>query len=247
MRPPPRRLPLGAAATEAPAAAAAPAGEGVTLAQWYHEYGEAGTQEAVYRIAQEYTDMTDGVTIEVTWSPGDYNTKLNSALAAGTGPDVYESALNLGKVRAGHVVELDDLFPPEIKADFNEQDLALNSIEGHIYGVRMIIDTGVLYSRKSILDEAGVKPPTTWQELVDAAVALTGGRQKGLFLGNDGGINAAQDVGIWAAGQQWLDATPEVIADPADGGLRLRKGARPQQDRRRCSSVRRLTGGIPRR
>ncbi len=91
---------------------------------------------------------------------------------------------------------LDELFPPEIKADFDEKDLALNTIDGVIYGVRMIIDTGLLYSRKSILEEAGVAHPTTWEELFDAAAALTTGRQKGLFLGNDGGISATQDIGI---------------------------------------------------
>lgn len=206
-------------------AAAEPAAEGVVVTQWYHEYGEAGTQEAVYRIAQEYSDMTDGVTIEVTWSPGDYNTKLNSALAAGTGPDVYESALTLDKVRAGHVVSLDELFPPEIKADFDEKDLALNSIDGVIYGVRMIIDTGLLYSRKSILEEAGIAHPTTWEELFDASAALTTGRQKGLFLGNDGGISSTQDIGPWAAGLSWLNENNEVIFDPAEVGAVYEKVA----------------------
>lgn len=211
-----------AAATKAPAAAeapaAAPAAEEIVLQQWYHEYGEAGTQEAVYRIAEEYSNMTDGVTIEVTWSPGDYATKLNSALAAGTGPDVYESGFNLSMVRAGHVVALDDLFTPEIKADFDEKDLAYMTVDGHIYGVRMIIDTGLLYSRKSVLEEAGIAHPTTWEELVEAAAALTTGRQKGLFLGNDGGISALRDVGPWAAGLSFVDDTPAVAFDPAEVG-----------------------------
>jgi len=211
-----------AEATAAPAEAAAdtpaaaPAGEGVVLTQWYHEYGEAGTQEAVYRIAQEYSDMTDGVTIEVTWSPGDYATKLNSALAAGTGPDVYESSFNLSLVQAGHVVPLDDLFTPEVRADFDEKALSLNTIDGHIYGVYMIIDTGLLYSRKSILDEAGIAHPTTWEELVDATVALNTGRQKGLFLGNDGGIAALDDIGPYAAGLTFVDDTPSISFDPAE-------------------------------
>jgi multiple sugar transport system substrate-binding protein len=50
----------GAPAADAPAEggeAAAPAAEDVILTQWYHEYGEAGTQEAVYRIAEEYSEL----------------------------------------------------------------------------------------------------------------------------------------------------------------------------------------------
>lgn len=77
----------------------APAGDQVVLQQWYHEYGEAGCQEAVYRIADEYSKSQDKIKVEVTWTPGDYAAKLNSALAAGTGPDVYESDLNIDKVR----------------------------------------------------------------------------------------------------------------------------------------------------
>ncbi len=204
---------------------AAPAAESIVLTQWYHEYGEAGTQEAVYRIAEEYSNATDGVTIEVTWSPGDYDTKLNSALAAGTGPDVYESSLNLALVEAGHVIPLDELFTDEIKADFDEKDLALNTIDGKIYGVRMIIDTGLLYSRKSILDEAGIKHPTTWDEMVEAAAALTTGRQKGLFLGNDGGISATQEPGPWAAGLDFIDDQQNIVLDPASFGAVYEKVA----------------------
>ncbi len=208
------------AASEAAAAgseaAPAPAAEGVTLTQWYHEYGEAGTQEAVYRIADEYNNMTDGVTVEVTWSPGDYATKLNSALAAGTGPDVYENQFNISLVEAGHVIPLDELYTPEVKADFDAKDLSYISYQGNIYGVRMIIDTGLLYSRKSILDEAGIQPPTTWDELAAASEALTTGRQKGLFLGNDGGIAALDDIGPWAAGLVLVDDTPSIAFDPAD-------------------------------
>lgn len=198
--------------------AAAPAAEGIVLQQWYHEYGEAGTQEAVYRIAEEYSNMTDGVTIEVTWTPGNYQDKLNPALAAGTGPDVYENQFNLSMVRAGHVIPLNDLYTPEVKADFDEKDLALLTVDDNIYGIRMIIDTGLLYSRNSILEEAGIEHPTTWEELFEASVALTTGRQKGLFLGNDGGIASLWHVGPWAAGLDFLNDTPEIVLDPAAFG-----------------------------
>ena len=52
----------------------------------------------------------------------------------------------------------------------------------------MVDDMGVLYYRKSMLDKAGVKPPTTIDELIAASKALTTKDQKGLFIGNDAGV-----------------------------------------------------------
>ena len=80
------------------AAGGSPAGEEVNLELWWHEYGEAGTHEAALRIAKEYSEATAGVTVESVWNPGDYNQKLDTALAAGQGPDAYEQQANIDKV-----------------------------------------------------------------------------------------------------------------------------------------------------
>ena len=44
-------------------------GSTVTLQQWYHQYGEAGTQQAVEKYAAAYQDAT----VKVQWKPGDYD------------------------------------------------------------------------------------------------------------------------------------------------------------------------------
>jgi multiple sugar transport system substrate-binding protein len=187
----------------------APAADKVVLQQWYHEYGEEGCQEAVYRIADEYNASQDKIKVEVTWAPGDYDAKLNSALAAGTGPDVYESGLNIDRMRNKYVVALDDLYTPEVKADFDDKDLQYNTLEGKVWGVRMIIDTGLMYYRKSMFEEAGVAIPTTFDELVAAGEKLTTGRVKGIFLGNDGG-GIMSDIGAYAAGVNFISANNEL-------------------------------------
>jgi len=58
-------------------------------------------------------------------------------------------------------------------------------VDGKIYQVKMVDDMGVLYYRKSILDKAGVQPPTTIEELIAASQALNAKAQKGLFIGNE--------------------------------------------------------------
>src|SRR5215213_292302 len=200
------------------AASQGPSGTKPTLNQWYHQYGEAGTQQAVTRYAKEYPDAT----VKVQWTPGDYTSKLNAGLLSTSGPDVFESNLNIDQVKSGQVVALDDIIA-DVKSDYTEADIKSSTVDGKIYQIKMVDDMGVLYYRKSILDKAGVKPPTTIDELIAASKALSTKDQKGLFIGNDAGVTPSFGGGsllgpiLWTAGSDFLTddnkpgfTTPEV-------------------------------------
>ncbi len=189
-------------------------GARVTLTQWYHQYGEAGTQQAVLRYAREYTRTHPDVAVEVIWVPGDYGTKLATALLTPGGPDVFEDKLTLPMVGAGQVAPLDDLYPEQQKGDFSPKDLQANSVGGRVYGVKMLDDTGLLYYRKSLLKAAGLEPPGTMDALVAAAQKLTTGGRKGLFVGNDGGISALLTLLPWSAGSDFLVNNRIVFDNP---------------------------------
>lgn len=179
-------------------------GTRITLTQWYHQYGEEGTHEAVLRYAQQYTKAHPDIAVRVEWVPGDYQTKLNTALLVAGGPDVFEKQLAVPMVTAGQVEPLDDLYTPQVRADFLDKDLALNRVEGKIYGIKMVGDTGVLYYRKSLLKQAGLGVPKTFDDVAHAAKALTTKTRKGLFLGNDGGVGALLQILPWSAGSDFL-------------------------------------------
>jgi multiple sugar transport system substrate-binding protein len=197
----------------------------IRLSQWYHEYGEPGTEQAVQKYAQDYMASPEGqgVEIEVVWNKGDYNAVLSAALLTDDGPDVFElNVPTLDQVKQNQIVPLDDLYTPEIKADFNPTNLAAGTIDGKIYYVKMVDDTGALYYKKSLLEEAGISPPTTIDELISATKTLGSGRTKGLFVGNDGGIGALGGLSVYSAGAQFLTEdnkpafnTPEVAASIA--------------------------------
>lgn len=189
-------------------------GKRVTLTQWYHQYGEKGTQEAVHRYADEYMRLHPDIGVRVVWVPGDYGTKLSTALLTRGGPDVFESSLTVPMVTAGEVVSLDDLFTPEIRADFNPKDIAANSVGGKIYGIKMLDDTGLLYYRKSLLQAAGLEPPMTMDALIAVAKKLTTNSRKGLFIGNDGGISSLLNILPWSAGSDFLVNDRIVFDDP---------------------------------
>ena len=197
----------------------------VRLSQWYHQYGEAGTEDAARRYAEQYTTENPGVEIEVVWVPGDYEGQaLPAALLTDEGPDVYESHTSFALVKAGQVEALDDLYTEEVKADFHPNNLMDNTVNGKLYAVKMIDDMGLLYYRKSLLEGAGIAPPQTMDELIAATKALDSGRQKGLFIGNDGGIAALNAIAPWSAGTDFVDpATNKIILDPARAALSFQK------------------------
>ena len=194
-------------------------GDQVTIVQYYHQYGEEGTQQAAKKYADSYSEVNSKVKVDMQWIPGDYEQKLNAALLTEQAPDVFEHGPNAAYVNAGQVVALDDLFPDDIKKDFDPKVIERNSWKGKIYSVQMIVDTGALYCRKSVLDAAGVKPPQTLDELIDAATKLSDNKTKGLFLGNDG-IGGSGDMSIYAGGGALVDQNKVVFnTDRAAEGL----------------------------
>lgn len=186
-------------ATQAPSAG----GAAITLSHWYHQYGEEGTQQAVMRYAEEYHKVKPNVTVNVNWTPGDYGAKLNAALLTAEGPDVFESQINADRVKQGQLATLDDLFTEDLKKDFGSV-IQQMTWQGHIYAVKMINDTAFIYYKKSLLDKAGVKPPTTADELIDVSKKLNQGGVKGLFIGNDG-YGPWWNLGIWSTGETVVD------------------------------------------
>jgi multiple sugar transport system substrate-binding protein len=193
-------------------------GSKVVLTHYYHQYGEKGTQQAVERYAADYMKQNPNVRINIEWIPGDYTTKLNTALVGPNPPDIYEQGnnANVQLVKQGQAVPLDDLFSPADRADFFPNVLAGNTIDGRIYGLKIVTDLGLLYMRKSFLQEAGVQPPQNIAELMAAGQKLTQGQRRGLFLGNDGGIAAMyvllpQSNGVrFLTGNQVTFATPQA-------------------------------------
>ncbi|WP_405750994.1 sugar ABC transporter substrate-binding protein [Streptomyces sp. NBC_01411] len=171
-------------------------GGGPTLQQWYHQYGEAGTEQAVRRYAAAYRKAT----VKIQWRPGNYDQQTAAALLTSSGPDVFEvNGPTLDQIQGGQVTDLTDLFDG-VKDDFNQAVLAPKTYGGKIWGVPQTVDTQLLYYRKSLLKDANVQPPRTLDELVDTAKALTDKKVKGLFLGNDGGAGVLGGTPLYAAG-----------------------------------------------
>lgn len=173
------------------------------LSQWYHTYGEEGVQDAVNRYVEGYADAE----VSIEWIPDPYETTVSSALLTDEGPDVFEygNGPTIDMIQGGQVVPLDGLLG-DAEADFNPTMLARCSYDGHLYAIPQMIDMQLLIYRKSLLEEAGIEPPTTLDDLIAAAATLTNGDTKGLFLGNDGGVGVLAGMPLWSAGADYLTA-----------------------------------------
>jgi multiple sugar transport system substrate-binding protein len=190
------------------------------LNQWYHQYGEAGTQQAVEKYAAAYPDAI----VKVGWKPGDYDQSTAASLLTDVGPDVFEygNGPTIDMIKGGQVVDLTDLLG-DAKSDFNPSILARMTYDNKVYAVPQVVDMQLLVYRKSMLDKAGVTPPQTIDELIAAAKKLTQGNVKGIFLGNDGGAGLMGGPMLWSAGFDYLTQDNQFGFDDPKAGAALGK------------------------
>ena len=110
----------------------------------------------------------------------------------------------------------------------SENVLNLWSYKGKQYGLPPDGNTQLMYWRSDILNKAGVKPPETWDDVIEAAKELTGGDQYGFVCSLQRGI---WDYSVFASilqshgGQVYDPATFKVTLDsePAIKALNVLK------------------------
>ncbi|MEU6371990.1 extracellular solute-binding protein [Streptomyces sp. NPDC046909] len=189
---------------------------GDSLVQYFHAYGEAGTEQAIKRYAKAYKDAN----ITTQWITGNnFEQKLFAALLTKNAPDVFEFHPQIQLIKSGQVADLTDIIEP-VKSDFNQADIASHTVDGKIYGVRMIDDPQFFFYRPSVFEKAKIEVPQTLEELLEAADKLTTSKVKGAFLGND--LTTVQNPLIWSAGADTLtaDNKPAFNTDEVAAGLK---------------------------
>lgn len=143
-------------------------------------YWNQWTQEAevafLEKYIEEYNNSQDKYHVSFLAIPFEEytTTKLASAFATNQAPDVFECspAIINQYLDAGVCEPLDDILTDDIKKDFTDAAFDLLSRDGKIYGIPLDGDLVALYYNKEILKEKGVEPPTTWEELKEAAAKL---------------------------------------------------------------------------
>lgn len=192
----------GRSAAPTTASAGTTSGGRAALAQWYHQYGEEGTQQAVEGYAADYREAE----VTVSWKPGDYDQSTAASLLTDAGPDVFEygNGPTIDMIKGGQVADMTDLFGDTLD-DFTPSLIERMSYDGKIWAIPQVLDMQVLVYRRSLLEQAGIDAPQQMVDLVAAAQELTRDDVTGLFLGNDGGAGLMGGPMLWAAGLDYLE------------------------------------------
>ena len=105
----------------------------------------------------------------------DYYTRLTTALAAGTAPDVIvlHQARLINYVPSGTLLALDEYVSDDMLSDFQSAPLEACRMDGQLYAIPFDVHPIVMYSNKALLEEAGVSEiPQTAEEFLAAAEAV---------------------------------------------------------------------------
>lgn len=185
-----------------------------TVTVWH--YFSADNQVALMdEYARMFEEANDGVTVENVFVPYDQmNSKLVSSAGAQTGPDVvvFNGAEAATIALGGALAPLDDYWASyEDAGEF--PDSVIHQIDGTTYAVQGYVNLLGLWYNAEILDEIGVEPPTTLDELEDAMAAASEAGYEGITLSG-----LPQSQGEWQA-YPWLSAEGFDYESPDAGAL----------------------------
>lgn len=145
----------------------------IEFASWW--FTEAGHDKWLHAHLDKFEKENPDIKIKRTAiSSNDVHDKFMTQAAAGTGPDV----LWLRHISLGPFVKMGFLEPLDEYIDFSKYDLEeLNKdgvFDGKQYALNLMsLAYGQLIYNKKMFDEAGLKPPTTPEELLEVAKKLT--------------------------------------------------------------------------
>lgn len=179
----------------------------ITMASY--QWNEAGFGDFYRYVAQKFHERYPQYEIEEVSIPiAQYWDKMIADCSADCPPDImmYKGERAAAMIEAGELSPLNDLMSKETYERLTQKFQACQTsapvcVDDKMYGVYMMVASHQLMYNERLLKEAGIAVPTTTQEFVDAAIALTKAPdQYGygfMTLSEDAFVN---DIYMWALG-----------------------------------------------
>lgn len=211
-----------ATATEIPAEPAK-----IVLNDW--SWADSGWTDCLTEVFDTFrTQHGDQVELEVVGnSYADTLSTLLVQAAAGNGPDVamIKAEWLPQFLELGCIADISGVISDEAKADYGEASLASYTKDGQLLALPFFGQPYALFYNKTLLEEAGVTVPTTFDELLAASakVAALGTDENGNKIYGLGLVNSGLEVAegynifpwLWARGGDFLDANGKVVLNSA--------------------------------
>ena len=180
-----------------------------TVTVW-HYFSDDNQVKLMDEYAAKFESAHDGVTVDNVFVPYDQmNSKLISAAGAETGPDivVFNGAEAATLAMGGALAPIDEQWASFADAA-QFPDSVIHKIDGKTYAVQGYVNLLGLWYNADILEEIGVEPPTTLDELEAAMAAAEAAGYQGITL-----CGLPQSQGEWQA-YPWLSAAGFDYTNP---------------------------------
>lgn len=163
------------------------------------------------QVAKDYQALHPDVQIKIEMVPWDsLYQKLTTDIAAGAAPDMSIIGTRwLYDFAAQGIAEpLDEYISPEFKAKFIDTFLSPSTIDGRIMGLPVAASARAMMVNLDLFEQAGAKPPTTWDELYEAAKKLSAveGTYPFALMGKGIETDAYYYYALWTFGGDILTA-----------------------------------------
>lgn len=151
-------------------------GEQITI-RWVDFQNTDATNKAIAELIAAYEAENSNVKIERSYVPiSDINNQLLMGSAASNLPDIVwlDNPDHQSFAAAGILADITDYVEEWGEAEkYFEGPMSSAMYDGRYYGIPNSSNNLGLFYNADLLEEAGVEPPTNWEELVEAARALT--------------------------------------------------------------------------
>lgn len=158
-----------------------------------HHWAEAGYAPYFEQIARDYEAANPGVTVKVEALGNDpYKDKIRVLASSGDLPDIYfawPGEYSQQFVRAGMATDLTSVLSADTEwgQTFSESALSAYVYDGKTYGVPVGMIAKFMMYDKQMFAEAGVEPPTTFDELLNVCRAIAANGHTPIGFGNQHG------------------------------------------------------------
>ncbi|MEZ4504351.1 MAG: extracellular solute-binding protein [Thermomicrobiales bacterium] len=146
------------------------------ISYWHHFTSESEMKglEDITAVFEEKYPGTQVISENIP--NADFMTQFTTAAVGGSLPNTTMAAADRipDMLALGGLVDLTERYNAwEGSAGIDPALMNSATIDGQIYGIPAFLFIDWLYYRKDWFDEAGLAPPTTWDEAREAAIALT--------------------------------------------------------------------------
>ncbi len=200
---------------EAVAEEATAVAEEVVIRVWDH-WSEEATNIGAQKIYDRFMEENPNIVIErQMYAFEDFNTVLPTALAGGTGPDVFQYDVGpgfAGKLQqAGLLLDLTDAYNDYGWGEsLVEKAFSSTTYDGKIMGIANELEFLGIYYNKQIFEELGVGVPENYEEFIQICEKAQASGYTAV---------AFSDGDYWSAGHTWVQFALNLAKEKMDNIL----------------------------